>query len=93
MTIIDQPGLDPQGEGDPPKKDPRPDHKEVDDPRKAPPAADPSIRKGPLGDPEPAVPKREIDPPVEPHIPGDLPPAMIDPAAPGAAPADPGMQL
>jgi hypothetical protein len=35
-----------------------------------PPMKDPEIRKGPLKDP-PAGAPAEIDPPVEPHVPGD----------------------
>ena len=71
MTLIDQPGLDPEGEGTPPKKDPRPGHKGVDDPNEVPPGADPSIRKGPLGDPDPGI--REIDPPPPDSPPTDTP--------------------
>jgi hypothetical protein len=65
-------------------------HKDVDDPRKKKPAQDPEIRKGPLVEPPTKAPK-DIDPPVEPHIPGDPAPAAIDPPVPGQAPADPGM--
>ncbi len=100
MAIIDQPSIEHGNPGEPgggsgnPSKDPRLGdlpHKEVDDPRKKPPASDPEIRKGPLGEP-PAKAPLEIDPPPA-HVPGDPLPRVEDPPAPGAPPNDVPMQV